>query len=123
VLDYDAGAKLHLHLAPWQARRALSLIETNLAGTIKMGELATSSRLSVGYFSKAFRADFGLSPHEYVIRRRVQRAKELMLVTQKTLACIAIGCGFADQPHFTRLFRRIVGVTPARWRRSRCSEL
>ena len=123
ALDHRAVTDLRLHLAPWQARRALSLIELNLGGTIKMGELATASRLSVSYFSKAFRADFGLSPHEYVIRRRVQRAQELMLVTQKTLACIAVACGFADQPHFTRLFRRIVGVTPARWRRSRCSEL
>jgi AraC family transcriptional regulator len=116
-VPFIAGRKRHL--PPWRARRALEVIETHLGRTINTEELATAARLSVSYFSRAFRADFGLSPHEYVIRRRIQRAQELMLVTDRPLASIAIQCGWADQAHYTRMFRRTVGVTPARWRRLR----
>jgi AraC family transcriptional regulator len=108
------------YLAPWQARRVFKFIEANLGRSIKLQDLAASARLSVSYFSRAFHADFGMSPYDYVIRCRIRRAQEVMLVTDKPLAAIAIACGLADQAHFTRLFHRIVGTTPARWRRSRC---
>jgi AraC-like DNA-binding protein len=110
----------HMQLAPWQARRAFEFIEANVGRTIKIEEIAAAVRLSAGYFSRAFRVDFGLSPYAYVIRRKVQRTQELMLVADKPLAAVAAACGFADQAHFTRLFRRIVGVTPARWQRFHC---
>jgi AraC family transcriptional regulator len=123
------GAKSHAptavvlstYLAPWQARRAIEFIEANLVCTIKMEELAAVARLGASYFSRAFHADFGMSPYAYVIRRRIKRAQEMMLLTDKPLASIALSCGFADQSHLTRLFHRVVGVSPARWRRLRCS--
>jgi AraC family transcriptional regulator len=111
------AATADTHLAPWQARRAMQFIDENLSRTIRIEEVAAVARLSVGHFSKAFRADFGVSPHGLVIRRRIERAKEMMLVTKQPLASIALSCGLVDQAHLTRLFRRLVGVTPARWRR------
>ena len=111
------AAAAHAHLAPWQARQAMQFIDKNLSGTIRIEEVAAVARLSVGHFSKAFRADFGVSPYGFVIRRRIERAKEMMLVTKQPLASIALSCGLVDQAHLTRLFRRLVGVTPARWRR------
>ena len=61
----------------------------------------------------------GDSPHEYIIRRRMERAQGLMLSTDKALSEIAAECGMADQAHFTRLFRRFVGESPGAWRRAR----
>ena len=73
-------------------------------------------RLSTGHFFRAFRKSFGEAPLAYVARRRIQRSQELMLGSRATLAQIALDCGMFDQPHFTRVFRRIVGLNPSVWR-------
>jgi AraC-like DNA-binding protein len=108
-------------LAPWQARRAIDYVEANLADTISVEKMAELTRLSHSYFSRAFRSDFGESPYAYVIRRRIDHAKEMILSTNESLAYIARACGLSDQPHLTRLFRRIVGTSPANWRRQNAS--
>lgn len=106
-------------LAPWQVRKVISYIETNLDKSIRSADLAALLELSACHFSRAFRNSFGDSPLEYVIRRRVERAQGLMLSTDAPLSQIALDCGLADQAHFSRLFRRIVGETPSAWRRAR----
>src|SRR4029077_2417926 len=106
-------------LAPWQVRRVLAHIEANLDTPIRNKDLATVARLSEYHFNVAFRSSVGDSPHGYIIRRRVERAQGLMLSSEKPLSEIALECGLTDQPHFTRLFRRIVGESPAVWRRAR----
>jgi AraC family transcriptional regulator len=73
---------------------------------------------SKGHFSRAFKRSLGLSPTAYVAIRRVERAKALMSSTREHLSEIALACGFTDQSHFTRWFRRIVGVSPGQWRRN-----
>lgn len=108
-------------LAPWQLRRVLAHIEANLGTPIKNKDLAAIARLSTFHFAVAFRNSVGESPHEHVIRRRVERAQGLMLSTAKSLSDIAAECGLADQAHLTRLFRRIVGDSPAAWRRARAN--
>ena len=94
-----------------------------MAGTIRIEDMARVARLSASHFSKAFRLDFGTSPYAYIVRRRIERAQEMMLLTDEPLAGIAVACGLADQSHLTRLFHRIVGVSPASWRRLRHSSL
>lgn len=106
-------------LAPWQVRRVLSFIEANLDQSIRNKDLAAVVRLSPFHFAVAFHNSVGDSPHAYVIRRRVERAQGLMLSTEKSLSDIACECGMADQAHLTRLFRKIVGESPAAWRRAR----
>jgi AraC family transcriptional regulator len=106
-------------LAPWQVRSVLAHIEANLAVSIRNKDLAVVAGLSEFHFNVAFRRSIGRSPHVYVVRRRMELAQGLMLSTDKTLSEIAAECGFADQPHFTRLFRRAVGESPAAWRRPR----
>ena len=106
-------------LAPWQVRRVLAHIEANLGLSIRNKDLATIARLSPFHFNVAFRNSVGESPHAHIIRRRVERAQGLMLSTNKTLTDIAADCGFADQAHLTRLFRRLSGESPAAWRRAR----
>jgi AraC family transcriptional regulator len=106
-------------LAPTLIQRVLLYIDANLENRIRNSDLAAMACLSVFYFNGVFRTSVGHSPHDYVIRRRVERAQGLMLSTDKTLAEIAAECGLTDQPHFTRLFRRFVGESPAAWRRAR----
>ena len=96
-------------------------MDSNLDTTIRNKDLAAIARLSDSQFNLAFRKSVGQSPHEYVIRRRIERAQGLMLSTDKSLSEIAIECGLADQPHFTRLFGRVVGQSPAVWRRARAN--
>jgi AraC family transcriptional regulator len=108
-------------LAPWQIRRVLVFIDANLDTSIKNKDLAAIARLSVFHFNVAFRNSVGDSPHEYIIRRRMERAQGLMLSTEMSLSEIAAECGLADQAHLTRLFHRVVGESPAAWRRARAN--
>jgi len=105
-------------LANWQAKRAITYIEANLASKIEIGDLANLVALSSSYFSRAFRHSLGLPPMEYVGVRRVERAKMIISSTTKPLAEVALACGFADQAHFNRRFRHFIGMSPGRWRRS-----
>ncbi|WP_407676446.1 helix-turn-helix domain-containing protein [Povalibacter uvarum] len=96
-----------------------SHVEANLDATIRNEDLAAIARLNPSHFGRVFRNSFGVPPHEYVIRRRVERAQGLMLTTAASLSEIALDCGLADQSHLTRLFRRLVGESPRAWRRAR----
>jgi len=104
-------------LAPWQVARVKAFIDANLAGAIAVEQLAALARLSTSYFSRAFRSTVGMPPCAYVIRRRVERAEEMIRLTAKPLSEIALDCGMADQAHLNKLFRRVVGMSPGAWRR------
>ena len=106
-------------LAPWQLRRVMSHIDANLETPIRNEDLARVAGLSPFHFNVAFRNSVGDSPHQYIIRRRIERAQGLMLSTDSALSDIAAQCGLADQAHLTRLFRKVVGESPAAWRRAR----
>ncbi|MDH4440984.1 MAG: AraC family transcriptional regulator [Rhizobium sp.] len=106
-------------LAPWQIERLKRHVEKAYSGRINVDDLAQMTRLSSSYFSAAFRVSFGTSPHDYISRRRVDQAAHLMLTTDTPLCEIALDCGFADQSHLSRVFRRFKGTTPAAWRRVR----
>jgi AraC-like DNA-binding protein len=106
-------------IVAWQARRLRAYIEANLAGQILIEELAALLELSTSHFGRAFKCTFGVSPHRYLTRRRIETAQGLMLTTSDSLSAIALTCGMSDQSHFTRSFRRIVGETPYSWRRTR----
>jgi AraC family transcriptional regulator len=106
-------------LATWQALRLVAHVDANLAGRIRVEELAAVLELSVSHFGRAFKYTFGMSPRDYVAHRRIEFAQGLMLTTCDTLSAIAFSCGASDQSHFTRLFRKVVGETPYSWRRTR----
>jgi AraC-like DNA-binding protein len=78
--------------------------------------------LSTSHFSRAFKATFGTTVLDYIHRRRVERAQQLMLVSEQSLVEIALSCGFADQAHYCRIFRTIVGLSPNAWRRQNMVE-
>lgn len=104
-------------LQPWQVRRVTEHVEAQLGRAIPIAELAGIAKLSSGYFSLAFKVSFGDSPHNFIMRKRVERAQSLMLSTSDSLSEIACDCGLVDQAHLTRLFRKFVGDTPLAWRR------
>jgi AraC family transcriptional regulator len=110
-------------LATWQARRTLAYVEANLASKMDIDGLANVVALSRSHFSRAFKRSLGFSPMEYVVVRRVERAKAMISGTREPLAEVALACGFADQAHLNRRFRDIVGISPGRWRRSNSSSV
>lgn len=105
-------------LAPWQLRRATEAMATQGDADLSLKELASACGLSVSYFVRAFKATTGDPPHRWIMRHRVERSKSLLCDSHTPLAEIAVICGFADQSHFTRVFRTFVGVSPAAWRRA-----
>jgi AraC-like DNA-binding protein len=106
-------------LPAWQVRRLTAYVDANLGEGISVARLARFVNLSASYFCHAFKRTFGVSPHAWLIRRRVEMAQALMLTTSATLSEIAMNCGMVDQAHFTRCFRRVTGETPYAWRRAR----
>jgi AraC family transcriptional regulator len=104
-------------LAPWQAKRVMLYVNSHLTERLHASRLAALVGLSTSHFFRAFRESFGEAPMLYVTKQRMQRAQELMLRTHEPLAQIAVACGLCDQAHFTRMFRRVVGMSPGVWRR------
>jgi AraC family transcriptional regulator len=86
-------------------------------------DLAELVGLSISHFGRRFKASFGVSPHGYLLRARVERAKTLMRSKDVPLCQIALDCGFCDQAHMSRLFRAVVGSPPNRWRREQTPAL
>jgi AraC family transcriptional regulator len=104
-------------LSPWQLRHALDFLVAHLDGDPTIAELAQECGLSSGYFARAFRQTMGAAPHQWLIGKRIERARELLLGGRLDLAEIAVACGFVDQSHFTRVFARHEGCAPGRWRK------
>lgn len=106
-------------LLAWQMRRVESYIEEHLDQQILVANLSELVHLSEAHFSRAFRLSYGKPPHAYIVRRRIESAAQLMLASSEPLSEIALKCGFHDQAHLTKQFRRLTGEPPAAWRRLR----
>ena len=92
--------------------------EENLDRNLSLAELAGVVQLSVFHFTRKFRAEFGCPPHAYVMRKRIERAKAQLARRDIPLKVVAANSGFSDQSHMTRLFQRLLGVTPAEYRKA-----
>jgi AraC family transcriptional regulator len=119
-LEGTAGCFVRGGLAPWLMNRLKAYVEDHLASRVTVNELTTIARLSPSHFSRAFKRSFGMSPSTFVARRRVERARHLMLTTDEPLCQIALACGLTNQSHLSRLFRRTIGTSPNAWRRQHC---
>ena len=82
-----------------------------------MQGIAAEFDLSASHFARAFPISTGLPPHQWLLRQRIETAKQLMNDRDLPLSEIAISAGFANQSHFTRVFSAVVGVSPGTWRR------
>lgn len=117
--SHAGPATPHGALAPWQLRRVTDFIDAHVSASISLNSLAELTGLSVSRFGRGFRAATGMSPHQWLLNARVQRAQALLLHDDLPLADIALAAGFSEQSHFNRTFRRLTGSTPGRWRRDR----
>jgi AraC family transcriptional regulator len=98
--------------------RVVDHVEANLVADLSLAELAEAVHLSPFHFAKLFKATTGLSPHQYVLRRRVESARELLTTTALPVAEVAARVGFSDQSHLSRHTKRLLGTTPRALRQS-----
>ena len=104
-------------LAPWQKRKVDDYVREHIRREIRVKELASTISISASHFYRAFKATHGETPRAYVTRLRLELAQQLMLRTDEPLTQIALACGFADQSHLSKAFRRVLAETPSAWRR------
>jgi len=104
--NYNGGLSRH------QLRQVIDYINGHLDRDLGLAELAKIVQMSPHYFTRLFKQSTGLTPHQYVIHRRVERAKELLLNGELTIAEVAYSVGFANQSHLNRHLKRLLGVTP-----------
>jgi AraC family transcriptional regulator len=105
-------------LPNWRLRSALNLLEGDLSKNPSLSEVAESIHLHPTSFCRAFKQSTGLSPHRYLLVHRIKCAKEMMNDHNRTLTQIALDCGFSSSSQFSVVFRRIMGVSPRKYRRS-----
>ena len=104
-------------LSPFVLKRVQDFIEGSLEAAITVDELACIAELSPFHFTRMFQQSAGVSPHQYVLRRRIEKAKDLLGERSPSLAEVAQVCGFSSQSHLTTRFRRATGMTPNSFRR------
>ena len=101
-----------------QERTVRDYVEAHLGENISLDDLAASVALSRFHFARMFRQSVGASPHEFVLQQRLERARLMLSRTSAPLPDVAASCGFADQSHMNRVFRKRVGQTPGQFRAS-----
>ena len=103
-------------LGPARLRRVQELVNAKIEEELRIDEMAQSAGLSTAHFSQMFRQSTGESPHQFVLRQRVERAKEMLPTPGMRILDVAIACGFKTQQHFARVFRRMCGASPTEYR-------
>nr|WP_180203000.1 AraC family transcriptional regulator [Pseudomonas sp. SbOxS1]NYU02583.1 helix-turn-helix transcriptional regulator [Pseudomonas sp. SbOxS1] len=103
-------------LSYWQERKAKQVMRENLDCGIRISVVAKECSLSRSHFSRAFKKATGHSPRDWFQLARLTRAQELLEQTDFSISQVALECGFADQPHFTKIFSRSFGMPPGKWR-------
>ena len=104
-------------LAGWQIARVRAFIDENLHRTIHVEDLSAVAQRSRAHFSRSFKQAFGEPPHAYVVRKRLEKACQLMTTSSASLNKIAQSVGFSDQAHLCKLFGQAFGQSPSSWRR------
>jgi AraC family transcriptional regulator len=104
-------------LPPARLRRVLELVHAKIGDELTLPEMAAAAELSTAHFSQVFRKSTGESPHQFVVRRRVERAKKMLRTPGARVLDVALACGFKTQQHFARVFRYLCGASPTEYRR------
>jgi len=103
-------------LPPGAMRRVREYVDAHLGESMDLAELASIAGLSVFHFARQFKQSAGVTPHSYLVQRRVERAQDLLARTDLALSEIAVAAGFSDQSHLARHFRQMLGTTPREFR-------
>ena len=108
--SYDDG------LPKKMLKQAIEYINTHLGENLSLAAMAAALHISPYYFCRLFKQSTGMSPHRYLMQQRLDHAKQLLRLPELTVTRIAIECGFANQSHFAKYFRRHTGVSPTQFR-------
>ena len=103
-------------LPKYKLREAIAYIQEHLGEEITLEAIATQLNMSQYYFCHLFKQSMGISPYQYVLQQRINKAKQLLKQRQLTITDVALECGFANQTHFTKYFRKLTGATPKNYR-------
>jgi AraC-like DNA-binding protein len=114
--ETDTVSRKVAPLSKWRLKRTMQHIDAHLTEPISLPDLAKVAGLSAMYFAAQFRVATGLRPHEFILRRRIDKAKDLLSDERNSLADVALSVGFQTQSHFTTVFKRFAGATPSQWR-------
>lgn len=109
-----AGAQVAL--PRWRLKRVVDYVDDHLDQAIGLDEMAGAAGLSRRHFARSFAAELGVTPHKWLMRRRLDRAQDLLASTELAVSAIAEAAGFSSQSHLTSLMRQETGTTPHRWR-------
>ena len=107
TLEFKNRGLTHIQLKP-----VLDYIQTHLDRDLSLAELAQVINISPTYFASLFKQAMEITPHQYVIQQRVERAKTMLLKTDLAIADIALQVGFSSQSHLTQQLKRLTGMTP-----------
>jgi AraC family transcriptional regulator len=112
----DLGFKVRGGLSPVVKRRVIDFVDAHLDQPLTIEELADVADLSAYHFARMFRKTLGEAPHKFVLRRRIERAMEMLRDDRSSVAEIAVATGFSSQAHLTTRFASFTGLTPAKYR-------
>lgn len=113
----ESLARRHGGIPPWRMRQLIDYVEHHLSGELSLQELACVAHLSPFHFLRAFQAETGVTPHRWVMRRRIARSKQLLAGSDLAISEIAAEVGYGSQSAFTAAFSSTVGCSPREWRR------
>ncbi|WP_213803502.1 AraC family transcriptional regulator [Granulicella sp. dw_53] len=105
-------------MPPSMLRRCIEFMDAHFERDLRLSELAQETKVSTSHLIRSFRQSTGKTPYQFLLHRRVERAKVLMRDPRSSLTEVGLASGFADQHHLARVFRRVTGVTPSSYRRS-----
>ena len=103
-------------LPRYRLKRVVAYIDEHLAGDLALAQLAAVAGMSPHYFAELFRQSTGRAPHQFVLLRRIDRAKEYLRDPRRTVIAAGLDAGFQNPSHFARVFRKWVGISPSRFR-------
>jgi AraC family transcriptional regulator len=103
-------------LGAGRLRRIKEFVDANIEADLTLLEIAQSVELSTAHFSRMFRKSTGETPHQFVLRHRIERAKEMLRAPEARVLDVAVACGFKTQQHFARVFRSVCGASPTEYR-------
>jgi AraC family transcriptional regulator len=99
-----------------RVRRIKELVHARLEDDLSLDEMAQSVGLSTAHFARMFRKSTGQTPHQFVLRQRLERAKAMLRAPDARVLDVAVACGFKTQQHFAQVFRDVWGVSPTEYR-------
>ena len=108
--EYEDG------LSKYKLRQVINYINSHIEREIKLTELATMVDMSKYYFLRLFKQSMGITPHQYVTKQRMEKAKQLLKQDKLSIAEVAAECGFSNQSHFAKVFHKNIGATPRAYR-------